>query len=511
LADFRDGGDCGWQAGGWGLADRSPTCGELALEPTGETLVRGLLPRGRFTHALSDKLNGTLRSPPLRQGKRHVSFEVLGRRSSAVRLVSNHCQLNYKNYRALTRDELHWVTLELPPDADSLRVYAELMTMLDNPKFPDQLSALGGDKENYRLPWEKAAADPRSHWGITRAVLHDRPEPPSAELGHVRRLFAAPDRGSTGGTPSGSAAPETAGTASDVPPASREELAERYTAVISAALGRWGEGRATDDDVRWLDVLVRRGLFGNRSDLSPRLATAVREARRWEAELPTPRVAPGIADCGEGFDQPVFLRGDCAKPGERAERRYLEVLSAPGARFQGPGSGRLELARQLTDPANPLTARVMVNRVWHHLFGTGLVRTVDDFGHVGELPSHPELLDYLAAEFVRPVPAAGANADIPDGASRRGGDGRPGPGGRSTESPAVVLSGPAAGGRGDPRLTAGSGRELEPELLRAEHPSLSGHGISRPPVVLRSARWGRAAEHLHQEQPHGSARLSGSL
>jgi hypothetical protein len=60
----------------------------------------------------------------------------------------------------------------------------------------------------------------------------------------------------------------------------------------------------------------------------------------------------------------------------------------------------LELAERIASSRNPLTARVMVNRVWHHLFGTGLVRTVDDFGHVGELPSHPELLDHLATRFM---------------------------------------------------------------------------------------------------------------
>jgi hypothetical protein len=96
----------------------------------------------------------------------------------------------------------------------------------------------------------------------------------------------------------------------------------------------------------------------------------------------------------------VFVRGDCLRPGEPAVRNYLEVLSRSGERFTTTGSGRLELAERIANPDNPLTARVLVNRVWHHLFGHGLVRTTDDFGRVGDLPSHPELLDHLAARFV---------------------------------------------------------------------------------------------------------------
>ncbi|MFO0965361.1 MAG: PSD1 and planctomycete cytochrome C domain-containing protein [Gemmataceae bacterium] len=376
FADFRSGALAGWQAQGQGLRHGPSKSGDVVVAYEGDAVLRAVLPAGVFTNALSDKLNGALRSPLLPKGKRFISFQVMGKRSSAVRLVSSNCQLNYKNYRALISDAWIWITFPIPEDLDSLRTYAELMTLLDNPKFPDQLSALGGDPENYRLPWEKAAANPRSYFGVTRVVLHDGPEPPRAELGHLLRLFDGAD------------------------PASFADVATRYGAAIDAAVRAWADGRATDEDVRWLDNLVKRGLLPNDIGLTPRLAALAADYRKTEATLALPRVAPGLADFGPGYEQPVFARGDWAKPGGATPRRYLEVLTGPGASFAPSGSGRLELAERIAGADNPLTARVMVNRVWHHLFGAGVGRTVDDFGRVGELPSHAELLDYLAARFV---------------------------------------------------------------------------------------------------------------
>ena len=92
----------------------------------------------------------------------------------------------------------------------------------------------------------------------------------------------------------------------------------------------------------------------------------------------------------------VFVRGNYKKLGEEAPHRLLEVLEEPVLKS---GSGRLELAEGMVGPHNPLVRRVIVNRVWKHLFGEGLVRSVDDFGVQGERPSHPELLDWLAADF----------------------------------------------------------------------------------------------------------------
>ena len=94
----------------------------------------------------------------------------------------------------------------------------------------------------------------------------------------------------------------------------------------------------------------------------------------------------------------LFRRGNQHDKGERVPRRFLSAL--PGPTEFGDGSGRLELARAIATPANPLTARVLVNRVWGHLLGEGIVRTPSDFGLRGDAPSHPELLDYLAVEFV---------------------------------------------------------------------------------------------------------------
>jgi hypothetical protein len=102
---------------------------------------------------------------------------------------------------------------------------------------------------------------------------------------------------------------------------------------------------------------------------------------------------------GTGFDEHVFIRGNHATPGDLAPRQFLTALShEKGSRFT-QGSGRLELARCLTDPSDPLLSRVMVNRVWLHLFGRGIVPTPDDFGKLGQPPSHPQLLDWLATWY----------------------------------------------------------------------------------------------------------------
>jgi hypothetical protein len=97
----------------------------------------------------------------------------------------------------------------------------------------------------------------------------------------------------------------------------------------------------------------------------------------------------------------VFIRGNPERPGEIAERRFLRILSETDPKPFQSGSGRKELAEAIASPENPLTSRVFVNRVWGAFFGQPLVASSSNFGHSGELPSHPELLDDLAARFVQ--------------------------------------------------------------------------------------------------------------
>ncbi len=206
------------------------------------------------------------------------------------------------------------------------------------------------------------------------------------------------------------------------PPASIREVAERYGKLFARVDWLWqmlnqsyGGQIPPDADFKSLQQV----LYGPRSpcvvpdeaivsiewffdtDTIVAMWKLQGDVDRWLIQSPiAPPHAVALVDRNELREARIFRRGNPANPGDEVSRHFLTVIAGPDPRPFSRGSGRLELARAITDPANPLTARVWVNRVWLHHFGSGLVRTPSDFGLRAEPPSHPELLDWLARRLI---------------------------------------------------------------------------------------------------------------
>jgi cytochrome c553 len=187
-----------------------------------------------------------------------------------------------------------------------------------------------------------------------------------------------------------------------------EQLADRYRQLFASSLTIWREGRlraakdSTDQIalINWL--LQNRSLFAAVNGKTPgteEITGIVAQYRALAALFTPPRRSVAMID-GSAENDHVLIRGNHKRPGKTVTRRSLEVLAGANQPEPTTGSGRMQLAQSLVDRDNPLTARVMVNRLWLHHFGRGIVASPDNFGLQGKPPSHPLLLDWLAEEFV---------------------------------------------------------------------------------------------------------------
>ena len=352
LWDLRGPDHRSWFRHGTGLPAEPAANGAFAIPADGDRVITGILPAGIHTHLLSSRQPGVYQSPRFVIDTDSVALRVLGRGSVARLVIENYPLGNGGIYPAVRpdRDDLAWLRLDTNYRRGAT-AYVELVT------------------------------DPaeRAFFGIAAVMKGDAPEPP-------RDTFLA-------------AAPFLAGPV----PADTADLAQRMESRLAATILAWREGSLDDDSRALLDFFIRRGILPTTLTELPTLREGVDRYRALERSIPVPRRAPGVLEAA-GYDQALFIRGQHTRPAAPVARRGLSLFAtapfAARAEAVEAPSGRLQLAEEAVGPGRDLLARVMVNRLWHHLFGRGIVATTDNFGRLGTPPTHPELLDWLAGRFI---------------------------------------------------------------------------------------------------------------
>jgi hypothetical protein len=363
FADFRKDGLRDWFVTGDAFAVSRAS--DAAVRADAAAPVERLaVPGAAHSGLVSGRLQGALRSPTFTIGKKKIWYHAAGKGVRFNLIIDGYQLIRDPIYGGLTftthgtDDRFEWYGMDVAMWA-GLRAYVEVLD------------------------------DGDGSVALDRIVFSDDGPPEAAPNAVLTRLL------------------------DDDALTTPEALAKKYQEVFAGLVGQWRDGRldAADDAadrVALLNALLSSDVVAALPSATAdrpwaeqgRVADLLARARRIEADLPAPRRGPAMAD-GTGVNERLHIRGSSKNLGDEVPRRFLEALAGPDQPPPESGSGRLELARRLLDPSDPLPARVMVNRLWLHHFGEGIVRTPDDFGVQGERPTDPELLDWLASEFVR--------------------------------------------------------------------------------------------------------------
>ena len=312
--------------------------GEFTAAPTGESVVSAILPTGVYSHTTSTKDRGVLISPKFKlNGKYDLWVRAAGDGGAVVRYVVENYPRDGSIYPVTRLNGGAWTWVKHSLSYwEGDRVHVEISTAADQ--------AVLGD-----------ANSTRSWFGVRDVMF----------------------------VPQGSPGPQNS--------------TNSFSGTLNEALMAWERNELDDGGVAFLNEALRSGPLRNKLADLETLRPLVERWRGQEASLPAPIRAPGLVETEDG-DQPLYVRGNHKQPAGVVPRHFMQAIDSKP--YLKAVNARLQLADNLVRPDNPLTSRVIVNRVWHHLFGRGIVGTPDNFGRLGQQPSHPELLDYLANWFV---------------------------------------------------------------------------------------------------------------
>ncbi len=364
FADFHRDGYKDWFTTGAAFGDGPSTSFDAVLQPDQPVPVKSLIGSG-IAHSglVSNKLQGSLRSRTFKIDKKYIYYRVAGRGTKINLIIDGFEQIRDPIYGGLTfgighGDAFVWHRQDVSMWV-GLKAYVEVLD----------------DGDGF------AALD--------RIVFSDGGAPPDAPNAILLDLLQDP-------------------TVTDA-----NALARKFQTALKNLVVEWRDGKldATQDAESRLAIINALLSSGPLTALPSaaadkpvidrtKLADLLQQIHDLEAKLPAPRRALAMAD-GDGDNDYVYIRGLHQNHGPEAPRRFLEALAGADQPAPKKGSGRLELADRLLAESNPLPARVMVNRLYAHHFGEGIVRSPDNFGLLGQTPTHPELLDWLAREFRR--------------------------------------------------------------------------------------------------------------
>ena len=353
-----------WFKYGNGLPAKPSEAGEFSILPGKEQVVGEVLPAGVYSHALSNKHAARLTSKDIHLDDEYELYiQARGGGQAMQRYVVQNYPRNGTVFKVSElggkkgQKDWTWVKFDLAYwKGDD--IHLETVTARDAPLLT---------KNN-----------DRSWFGVRQAMMLKKGGSvpvPQVSREHLDSLFLQ---------------------AGEKEPASLDDLAMLYQQALVNAIEKWRDGKASDADALFLDRALTEKLLPNSLQSLPVSEKLVKRYRKLEEEIPVPIRVHGL-DEWKGADQALFSRGDHKKPLERVPRRFLDAIDPEP--YKTKISGRLELSEDLLRDDNPFTRRVIVNRIWHHVFGTGIVPTADNFGRMGEEPSHAELLDFLAVKF----------------------------------------------------------------------------------------------------------------
>lgn len=350
---FRSGS--GLTAAAESSAEPADGAGDFSVAHEGPKAIARVWPASVKTHALSTKHGGRFTSPTMRLDKEY-SLRVLAAGGDGATLrpvIQNYTRLGRIYPLDNLSPEWKWYTYDLDYWMGD-DIHIELATSRD---MPLPLS----DRE-------------RSWFSVREAVLVEKQQPAPSSIAEEKQA-AILDEALV-------AKPQTAA-----------ELRACYLRALESSIRAWMNGTASDAQALLLDACLGEELLENTVEKLTDALPLIENYRRLEAEVvPADRV-PAMEET-VGRDQPLLARGDHKKPGESVPRGFLSAIDSTP--YRSSDSGRLQLASDLLRPDNPLTRRVIANRIWHHLFGRGLAATPDNLGHLGPTPTHPVLLDELA-------------------------------------------------------------------------------------------------------------------